>query len=137
MSFWLNVDEQRTDWIEKVDQPTFQDSITVDKSTKRQQIASGSCPVLELRKQGNSKSPSALLTTKDCDKKAGVLCTLDLSKSTTTEKQPNLSCLRAAKTTSKHGDKTNGRRKRDKNTRIDEQAKLKIEGKISVYIIYM
>ena len=130
---WLNVDEQRTDWIEKLSQATFKDTITVDESTKRQEIAAGACPVMELRKLGKSNSTSALITSKDCESKARVLCTFELSKPTKVEKKPIMSCLNVAKMTSKNDKGINGRGKRDTKNRMDEQVELKIEGKMFVY----
>ena len=118
-----------------MDQQSFKDSITVDESTKRQEMASGGCPIMELRIQDDVHPRSAFITSKDCDSKARVLCTLDLSQPTKIEKKPNLGCLQAFEMTSKNGKETNGRRKRDINNRMDEQVELKIKGKMSVYII--
>ena len=138
MSFWLNGDEQRTEWIEKLDQSKFEDSITYDKSTERQESSSSGCPVTVLRKVENSDSMSALITSKDCDSKARVLCTLDLLKPTNKlGKKPNLSCLQATNSTSTNVKKADGRRKRDTNSKMSEQTRLDKNGKISVYIIYI
>ena len=137
MSLWLNVDEQRIDWIEKLDSTTFQHSITVDESYKRQVLTSHGCPVLELRKIGDSSFKSAFIASKDCESKAKVLCTLDLSKPTKVEKQPNLSCLQAKEMTSKTGEKASLRRKRDTHVKMDEQIEIRKNGKILVNMLHI
>ena len=132
MSVWLNADKQHSDWIDDFDQPAFQDSVTVDDSIKRQGPTSRGCPVLELRRIGGSNSTSAFMGSKDCDSKARVLCTRDLSKPTKVEKHPNLSCLQPTEITSKPGEKVNMRRKRDSNVKMDKRIELNKNGKILV-----
>ena len=135
---WLNGDEQRTDWIKKLDQSKFEDSISYDKSTETQESTSTGCPVMILRQIENSNSMSALITSKDCNSKARVLCILDLLKPTiNVGKKPNLSCLQTTNSTSTNGEKADGRKKRDTNSKMSEQTGLKKIGKISVYIIYI
>ena len=135
---WLNGDEQRTDWIKKLDQSKFEDSITYDESNERQESISTGCHVMILRQVENSNSMSALITSKDCDNKARVFCTLDLLKPTNkVGKKPNLSCLQPTNSTSTNGEKADGRRKRDTNSKMSEQTRLNKNGKISVYIIYI
>ena len=137
MSLWLNVDEQRTDWIEKLDQSTFQQSVTVDESIKRQALSSSGCPVLELRKIVDSNSTSAFIALKDCESRAKVFCTLDLSKPTKIEKQPNLACLQATENTSITDENADIRRKRDINVKTEEKIELNKTGKMSVIMIYL
>ena len=137
MTLWLNVEEQRTDWIKKLDQPTLQGSLTVDEGIVRKSLTSSSCPVLELRKEGSSSSMSAVIILNDCDSKAKVLCTLDLFKPTKAENQPNLACLRPLQMTSKSGEEATRRRKRDTNVKKDVQLELSRNGKMSVNMIYI
>ena len=133
---WLNVDEQRTDWIEELDQTMFQDSITLDESMKRQPISTIECPVMMIQKLENDDSLSALIKSGDCESKAQFLCTLDLSKSPKVHKQPNFSCLHPKKSAgTNEGNKSSGRKKRGSNDKMDEKIKENKHSKIS-YTIY-
>ena len=132
---WLNVDEQRTDWIEKLDQTMFQDSITLDESMKRQPISTIECPVIKIQKLDNDDSLSALIKSGECESKAKFLCTLDLSKSPKVQMQPNFSCLHPKKSSSNDGKKTSGRKKRGSNDKMDGKIKEIKHSKIS-YTIY-
>ena len=126
VSLWLNVDKKRTDWGEPLDQTSFQGSITLDENTKSQVTATTGCPIMELRKQENSDSMSALITTRDCDSSARFLCTLDMGKAiraANVDKKPNLSCLLPAESK----EQNNARRKRDINGKIRDQIKGKNE----------
>ena len=132
---WLNVEEQRTDWIEKLDQTMFQDSITLDESMKIQPISTTECPVIKIQKLDNDDSLSAVIKSGDCESKAKFLCTLDLSKSPKVHKQPNFSCLHPEKSASNDGKKSSGRKKRSSNDKMDEKIKENKDSKIS-YTIY-
>ena len=133
---WLNVDEQRTDWLEILDQLKFQDSITLDESMKRKPTSTSGCPVMKLQKLDNSDLISAMITSGDCEEKARFLCSLDLSKPTKVHTKPNFSCLQPKKSASKDGEKINGRKKRhsniETNEKIYENKESKIFAKISI-----
>ena len=118
---WLNVDEQRTDWIEILDHLKFQDSITLDESTERKPTSTNACPVMKLQKLDNSDSISALITSGDCESKAKFLCSLDLSNPTKVHKKPNFSCLQPKKSASTNGEKINERQKRHSNSEMDKK----------------
>ena len=118
---WLNVDEQRTDWIEILDHQKLQDSITLDESMKRKPTSTTRCPVVKLQKLDNSDSISALVTSGDCEGKARFLCSLDLSKPTKVHEKPNFSCLQPKKSASKNGEKIDGRKKRHSNSEMNEK----------------
>ena len=120
---WLNVEEQRTDWIEKLDQTMFQDSITLDESMKRKPISTIECPIMKIQKLDNDDSLSALIKSGECESKAKFLCTLDLSKSSKVHKQPNFSCLHPEKSAPNDGKKSSGRKKRSSNYKMDEKIK--------------
>ena len=128
MSLWLNADKRSTDWTEPLDQTSFQGIITLDENTKNRVTATRGCPILELRKQENSDSMSALITMRDCDSKARFLCTLDMFKAIRAangDKKPNLSCLLPAESKTQN----NARRKRDTNDKIRDQIKGKNDSK--------
>ena len=128
MSLWLNTDKRRTDWTEPLDQTSFQGSITLDENTKSPVTATTGCPIMELRKQENSDSMSALITMRDCDSKARFLCTLDMFKAirgANGDKKPNLSCLLPTESKTQN----NARRKRDTNDKMRDQIKGKKDSK--------
>ena len=130
----MNIEEQRTDWIEILDHLNFQDPITLDESMKRQPTSTSGCPVMKLKKLDNSDSISALITSGDCESKARFLCSLDLSKPTKVNKQPNFSCLQAKKFASKNKVESNRRKKRDSNSETNETIEENKRGKKSVKI---
>ena len=128
MSLWLNADKRSADWNETLDQTSFQGSITLDENTKNEVTSTRGCPIIELRKQENSDSMSALITMRDCDSRARFLCTLDRSKAVkiaNTDKKPDLSCLLPAE----NKEQTNARKKRDTNGKIVEQSDAKTDSK--------
>ena len=124
----MNIEEQRTDWIEILDHLNFQDPITLDESMKRQPTSISGCPVMKLRKLDNSDSISALITSEDCESKARFLCSLDLSKPTKVHK-PNFSCLQPKKSASKNEEESVRRKKRDFNSQTNENIKENKRGK--------
>ena len=131
-SFWLNAIEQRTDWIDKLNHPTFHDSLTVDESMKKPQASSSDCPVMKLKKVDSSNSLKALITSGDCNTKARFLCSLDLSKPTKVHNRPNFSCLQSAKSETKDDEKIDSRRKRDAISELAKKSKENQKSKISI-----
>ena len=117
----MNVDEQRTDWIEILDHLNFQDPITLDESMKRQLSSISGCPVMKLKKIDNSDSISALITSGDCESKARFLCSLNLSTPTKVHKKPNFSCLQPKKSASKNEEESTRRKKRESNSETNEK----------------
>lgn len=130
----MNIEEQRTDWIEILDHLNFQDSITLDENMKRQPTSISGCPVMKLEKLDSSDSMSALITSGDCESKARFLCSLDLSKPTKVNKKPNFSCLQPKNFASKNEEESNRRKKRDSNSETNEKIEENKRGKKSVKI---
>ena len=88
------------------------------------------CLVVDLREIDSHDSMSRLITSRDCENRAGVLCIQDSVKATKVDKKPNLSCLLPTNMALKNDEKNIGRTKRGTIDEIDMQFEKMTESKM-------
>ena len=117
---WLNSEERGTDLTERFRDQINLGLLTIDENLQTQVQSTNDCLALKVHKNENGGLISARLTTRNCNDRANVFCSIDLFQPKAVSTKPKFSCLQSTSVLSANKTKNNYRKKRKA---VDERSR--------------